>query len=81
MNIGDTVVVVNTGKVFATYEDWAIKNNLTKFCCFETPKEGNVFVVKAIGIHEKCPTAYGVLLGVCDFFNDFIIEEAGVKKL
>lgn len=80
VNVGDKVKVVNRGKVYATYEEWAKKHGLSKFKPRREPDASQVFTVKAKGEHGWPAYNREALLGIVgEEGEEFIIGEGGVE--
>lgn len=78
IKVGDKVKIIDTGKLYSAYEDWAIKHKLTNWIRF-TPKEGTIGTVVAKGNHED---TLQTLLGVeIDNHYSIIIDKLGVVKV
>lgn len=82
INVGDIVEVVNTGKVYYNYREWASRFALCNFVRNADPKEGVVYKVVAVAPHLNVEYAY-MLLGLEDLSTGqhYIIGVEGVKKV
>ena len=80
INIGDTVKVVDTGKSYTTYREWAEAYRLQNYVCEEyanLPKDA-IAVVVAKGKHTLDDLN---LLGLRAEGKDYIIDERGVEMV
>lgn len=81
INVGDIVEVVDTGKVYATYREWAAHFALYNFVSKDNPKAGVMYKVVAVAPHLDHYVR--MLLGLEDLTTGqhYIIEDKGVKKV
>jgi hypothetical protein len=79
IKVGDRVKVVDLGRVYTTYQQFADRNNLTRFIAREgrSPKKGKIYVVTAVSNTSSDRT----LLGISTARNDYIIDTLGVQRV
>ena len=77
MKIGDKVKVINTGKVYTSYADWAALHDLDKWKSGNMPKEGEEYVIVRLAEHGEIGTS--VIAGIeSKSGKHYMIERRGL---
>lgn len=82
IKVGDKVRIVNAGKTYDMYKDWAEKYGLTLFIDREVPNKGDIGEVIAVGNHMLEGMSDRVLCAVrVRGVIDYIMEDKALEKV